>query len=118
MRIDTKIIIAICAVLLSTIIFLSALCWSFIVKIPEDVQANHDAAIISTIERRANREAVASVRARQIEQEVNAKALEKALTMLSGDVKHLTKTVEEQNAKLDAIGRYWHEYMTAPHLKQ
>ena len=114
MKIDTKIIISICGVLLATIIFLAALCWSFIVKIPEDVQANHDAAIVSTIERRANRIAVAEIAARQIAAEVNTKALEKAMTMLSGDVKHLTKTVEAQNAKLDASGQYWHQYMQSP----
>lgn len=114
MKLDAKLILTFCGVLITAIVVLGLLSWSFIVQIPKAVQANHDAAIISTLERQRNREDIAKNAEAQLAASINSKGMEKAIIMLSSEVKHLSQSFDDQsertNHKLDTLGRYWNEY--------
>ena len=84
--------------------------WGFVQKIPESLSEQHDSIIRLKSGMTVNTVNIDKNSDGQREASIERKAMAKAVQMLSGDVKHLTKAVEDQSGKIDTLGGFWMEY--------
>ena len=96
----------------------SVMVWNFVQKIPESISQNHDALIEMRVEQRIDRRDIKENKEGQSEASIERKAMVKAITMMAGDLKHLSETVESKSdgfdKKLDRIGDYWRDFNAPP----
>ena len=109
----SKTLLSICGVQTVALIIMALFAWSFVSKLPEEISENHDAILTGKVMLEVQGSLMSDNAKNNQIMSVDMKAMEKAITILSGEVKALTtdlKTSNKQiNDKLDYAVEAWRD---------